>query len=415
MRQLLASVPLTCLAALVSAPATQALPAPLDTARPICNGVEGYSASFGGRRTFLWHPDQLMRLKAARDSDPQVKAAYDQLIAKADVAMTRMLYTVVDKTTIPYSGDRHDYISTVANWFPDPANPKGPYIRGEGSNPERLSDKYDIADLDRMSSDVELLALAYYFSENPRYATRAASLVRTWFITPTSRMNPNMNFAQTVVGREKGRPDGVLETARIQRVIESVGLIGPSGKWTADDGKGLEKWFSDYVDWMRTAPHGKGASIAKSYHSLWYDAQLAQFALYARRPDVAKQVVADFPKNRFPVHFGADGKMVLELPRSRSLYYSAFALSAAYNVADIGRCVGVDLWNVNEGGRGLKPATEFLAAYSGKTDNWPYPESNKSPNELNDILHRANRSWGAPYPATPRADTVRYMRANWGN
>jgi hypothetical protein len=410
MRQLLANL---AFATTVLAAPAPAAPAAVQTALPICNGAEGYAASFGGRRTFLSHPDQLMRLKAAKDSDPSVKAALEELIAKADAAMMRPLYTVVDKTTMPYSGDRHDYLSIVANWFPDSKNPKGPYVRGEGTNPDRLTDKYDIADLDKMSSDVELLALAYFFSENPRYATRAASITRTWFVTPASRMNPNMNFAQTVIGREKGRPDGVLETARIQRVIEGVGLIGPSGKWTSDDATGLEQWFSDYVDWMRTAPHGRSASVAKSYHSLWYDSQLAHFALYARRPDVAKQVVADFPKNRFAVHFGTDGKMVLELPRSRSLYYSTFALSAAYNVADIGRCVGVDLWNIDEGGRGLKRATDFLATYAAKPDSWPFPESDKSPNELNDLLHRANRNWGADYPATPRADLVRYMRAAW--
>lgn len=412
MRQFLTSI---SLAGMLSTPlaVTPVVAAPQPAAAlPMCDGANGYAKAFDGRRTFLWHPEQLTALKAAKDSDPAVKAAYDQLVAKAEVAMKRMLFTVVDKTSMPYSGDRHDYLSVVANWFPDPANPKGPYIRGEGSNPDRLSDKYDLADLDKMSSDAELLALAYYFSGNPRYATRVASLVRTWFVTPESRMNPNMNYAQTVIGREKGRPDGVLETARIQRVIEAVGLIGDSGKWTPGDATGLEKWFSDYVDWLRTSPHGKAAGIKKDYHSLWYDAQLAHFALFARRPDVARQVVADFPKTRFPVHFGADGKMVLEIPRSRSLYYSNFALSAAYNVADIGRCVGVDLWNVNEGGRGLKAATDVLAPYAGKTDSWPYPESDKNPRELNDLLNRANRTWGAGYPTNLKAATVRYMRAN---
>lgn len=396
--------------------AALALPTPaaaLETARSICQGVEGHAGSFGGRRTFLWQPDVLERLKAGKDSDPEIKAAYDGLIARAEAAMKNPLYTVVDKTTIPYSGDRHDYMSTVANWFQDPANPTGPYVRREGSNPERLSNKFDIADLERMSADVELLSLAYYFSDNVRYATRVASLVRTWFVTPASRMNPNMNFAQTVIGREKGRPDGVLETARIQRVIEGIGLIAPSGKFTADDGKGLEKWFSDYVDWMRTSPHGKGASVARTHHSLWYDSQVAHFALFARRPDVAKSVVANFPKTRFPVHFAPDGKMPLEIARSRSLYFSVYALTPAYNVAEIGQCIRADLWGADNAGSSLKRSTDFLAAYHGKTDTWPYPESDKSPNELSDLLHRANRKWGKAYPATPRADLVRYMKARW--
>jgi len=390
---------------------SSAVPVAAQEARPACVGAEGYSAAFDGRRTFLWHPDALEHLKAGKDSDPRIKTAYEDLIARADEAMTHMLYTVVDKRTIPYSGDRHDYMSTVANWFADPKKPGGPYIRGQGSNPERFSDKYDIMDLENMSADVETLALAYYFSENPRYATRAASLVRTWFLTPASRMNPNMEFAQTVIGREKGRPDGVLETARIQRVIEGVGLIAPSGKLTADETRALEQWFSDYVDWMRTSKHGKGASVAKGYNSLWYDAQLAHFALFARRADVAKATVEAFPAARFPDQFSPEGQMPLEIGRPRSLYFSIYALSAAYNVAEIGQCVGVDLWDVEQDGRSLKRATDFLNKYRGKLDSWPYPETNKGAAELNILLNRANRHWGTAYGVSPRARLVAYMKA----
>ncbi|NML07805.1 alginate lyase family protein [Sphingomonas sp. G-3-2-10] len=404
-----AAVAATALTPITPAAARAARAAP-DNAVPVCKGVEGYAASFGGRRTFLWHPDVLMRLKAGRDSDPAIKAAYAGLIGKADIAMGRTLFTVADKLTIPPSGSRNDYLSIVPNYFPDPAKPNGPWIRGEGTNPDRMTNKFDIADLDRMSADVEILALAYYFSENPRYATRAASIVRTWFLDPKSRMNPNMNFAHTVPGRENGRPDGVFETQRVQRVIDAVGLIGPSGFFTADDGKGLEKWFSDYVDWLRNSTHGKGASIQRNINAMWYDSQITHFALYARRTDVVKSVVQDFSKRRLPVHFGADGSMALEATRSRSLFFSIASLGAAYNVAEIASCVDIDLWNLEEGGRGIRKSSDFIAKYHGNTASWPFPESDRNRTDIDDLMYRANRVWGAAYTPNPRVELARYFK-----
>ncbi|MDF7776376.1 alginate lyase family protein [Sphingomonas sp. AOB5] len=410
LRRLTGAAALAALLAPAGVPAAAFAPAIASDTLPVCKGVEGYAAAFGGRRVFLLAPDVMIRLKANRDSDPAIKAAYEGLIGKANIAMGRTLFTVADKLTVPPSGSRNDYLSIVPNYFPDPAKPNGPWIRGEGTNPDRMSNKFDIADLDRMSADVEILALAYYFSDNPRYATRVASIVRTWFLDPKSRMNPNMNFAHTVPGRENGRADGVFETQRVQRVIDAVGLIGPSGFFTADEGKGLEKWFSDYVDWLRNSTHGKGASIQRNINAMWYDSQITHFALYARRTDVVKSVAQDFSKRRLPVHFGADGSMAIESSRSRSLFFSIASLGAAYNVAEIAACVDIDLWNLEEGGRGIHKSTDFIAKYHGNTAGWPFPESDKNRTDIDDLMYRANRVWGAAYTPNPRVELVRYFK-----
>ena len=76
-----------------------------------CRAEEGYAAAFEGRRTFLLKPDQMVPIKAARDHDPVVRAAYTALIVRADAALRRRPGSVMDKTTLPPSGDRHDYIS----------------------------------------------------------------------------------------------------------------------------------------------------------------------------------------------------------------------------------------------------------------------------------------------------------------
>lgn len=380
--------------------------------QPSCQGAEGYSASFGGRRTFFLAPDVMERLKAARDSDPAVKAAYERLIAKAEAAMKRPLYTVVDKRAVPPSGDVHDYLSVGPYWWPDPAKKDGmPYIRRDGEiNPERSTNKYDVADLEGMSSDVETLSLAYYYSGNVRYAGRAASLARTWFLVPATRMNPNMNYAQAVPGREEGRAEGVIDTTRLARVIDGMGLIGPSGRYTAQDQAGLEKWFSDYLDWMYTGKNGKAEDAAKNNHGIWFDAQVSQFALFARRPDLTKNVTAAFPARRIAPQFTPEGKLPLELARTRSLHYSIYALLAAFDVAEMGRCVGTDLWSYDDGGKGLKRATDFLAPYQGRVKDWPLPELRPDAAELDELIRRAARAWpDAGYPATRESEIRRYF------
>lgn len=415
MRKSLVSLVLLAAAASQTAPrAGNASPGP-NPPQPVCQGVEGYSAAFGGRRTFFFVPDVLERLKAGRESDPAVAAAYKALVVQAEAAMRHPLYTVVDKKVIPPSGDRHDYLSVGPYWWPDPSRPDGmPFIRRDGEiNPDRSSDKYDVADLDSMSADIETLALAYYFTGEARYAGRAASLLRTWFLDPSTRMNPNMNFAQAVPGRETGRAEGIIDTTRLQRVVDGIGLIGPSGKLTAAEQAGLEKWFGDYVDWMRSSPNGKAEDGAKNNHAMWFDAQAAQFALFARRPDVTKAIVDAFPKRRIAPQFTPEGKLPQELTRTRSLHYSIYALLAAYDVAEMGSCIGVDLWNyADPSGKGLRRTTDFLAAYRSNVASWPYKELRPGTGELDEVLRRAKRAWpDGAYTATEASELKRFLKA----
>jgi hypothetical protein len=381
---------------------------------PTCRGVEGYAASFDGRRTFFLDPAAMTFMRRRAATEPAFARARAHLIALADAALARGPYSVTGKQTIPPSGDRHDYLSIGPYWWPNPDTPTGlPYVRRDGEfNPDRNSNRYDIAGLEAMSSEVATLGLAYYFTDDARYARHAARLLRIWFLDDATRMNPNMNFAQSVPGRETGRAEGIIDTSRLQRVIEAVGLIGPSGAIAAADQQGLERWFSDYVDWMRSGRNGREEDQAGNNHSIWYDAQISQFALFARRPDVTENVARAFAARRIALQFAADGSLPRELTRTRSLHYSVFALIAAYDVADMARCVGVDLWSFRDAhGRGLRQATDFLAPYVGRISAWPYRELRPDPDSLNDLLVRARTAWpDAPYTLdVDRAALRRYF------
>ena len=380
----------------------------------VCRGSDGYAATFGGRRTFTLRPGELEAIKVSRDSDPAVAQAYRALLARADQALARKPGSVLDKRTIPLSGDRRDYVSLAPYWWPDPANPKGPYVRRDGQvNPERETNRFDRSALGRMASDTDVLGLAYYYSGERKYADKAAALVRAWFLDPATGMNPNMNYAQAVPGRENGRAEGVLDTSGFIGVIDAVGLIGPSGALSPDEVRALESWFSRYVDWMRTSPNGKAEAAARNNHGIWYDAQIARFALFARRDDIARKTVGDFAKVRIAKQVDPSGALPHELTRTRSFHYSIYTLDAAYHVADSAACLGTDLYGVEVQGRSLRKATAYVAAYRGRQGEWPYKEMKWPAEGLDDLLTRADSAWGPGVWAREAGGdmVLRYRRA----
>ena len=380
----------------------------------MCQGSEGYAAAFGGRRTFTLRPAELEAIKASLASDPAVAQAYRALLTRADQALARKPGSVLDKRTIPISGDRHDYVSLAPYWWPDQANPKGPYVRRDGQvNPERETNRFDRIALGRIVSDTDTLGLAYYYSGERKYADKAAALVRAWFLDPATAMNPNMNYAQAVPGRENGRAEGVLDTSGFIGVIDAVGLIGPSGTLSADEVKALEGWFSRYVDWMRTSPNGKAEAAARNNHGIWYDAQIARFALFARRDEIARNTVAAFAKARIEKQVDPSGALPRELTRTRSFHYSIYTLDAAYHVADSAACLGTDLYGVEVQGRSLRKATAFVAAYREREGEWPYKEMKWPADALDELLTRADAAWGpGAYPRRAVDDIlVRYRIA----
>lgn len=353
-------------------------------ATPVCKASEGYARAFGGRRTFLLRPDWLAAIKLRSSDRSQSAPARESLFARAEAALSGPDFSVVEKLKTPPSRDKHDYMSIGPYWWPDANRPGGePYIRRDGQvNPERDSTAFDTTALESMSAAVEALTLAYYFSDDLRYAHRAARLLRVWFLTPATRMNPNAAFAQVIPGRVAGRAEGVLDTFRLLRVVEAIGLLAPSAALTKREQQGLERWFSEYVTWMLTSPTGKEEAAAENNHGLWYDLQLAQYALFARRVDVARSAVERMTQQRIAQQIEPDGKMPRELQRTRALHYSVFALQAAAGLADLGRCLGKDVWNARTSdGRGLKVAIDFLLPYVGRESEFPYPDLNPKPSE----------------------------------
>jgi hypothetical protein len=376
---------------------------------PTCRASDGYAADFGGRRTFRWKPQWLELAKANR-ADPALAPAYKALIARADKALDGPVYSVTDKSRTPPSGSKHDYISMGPYWWPDPSKPNGePYLRKDGEfNPERATNAFDAVRMDDFGNAVEALSLAYYFTGEAKYATKAAQLIRVWFLDPATRMNPAMTDAQGVPGRTLGRAEGVLDTYRLLRVVESIGVLAPSKALTPAEQKGLETWFGDYAQWMQTAPTGKEERAAENNHGIWFDYQLSTFALFARKPDLAKAVIGAAGKDRIDPQVEADGKMPKELARTKGLHYSYFALEPLAGMAELGPCVGVDLWGYKgPKGQGLRVAYQYLAQFIGNEAAFPYKDLKPEEATREALSHYDLAAWA--YGDAGFADKASYI------
>jgi hypothetical protein len=333
--------------------------------------------------------------------EPEVSAV-GKIIRDANKYLKAEPESVMDKTKVPPSGSKHDYMSIAPYFWPDPSKSNGlPYMRQDGKvNPESKNEEIsDRVRFGRTLDRIETLALAYYFTREKKYAEHAAKLIKVWFLNPDTQMNPNLNFAQAIAGKNDGRGEGVLDARRMGVVIDSVNLIENSSDFTEANQKALMLWMTTYYDWLMKSPNGKAERAATNNHGTWFDVQAAHLALGLGKKDEAKKIIDAARTKRIPAQIEPDGKQPQELARTASFSYSCMNLDAFFTLANLGDHAGVDLWRKNnKDSRSLRKALDFLVPYLDKPPaTWPYKQI-KDVDESNmlRVLRMAALAFDAP-------------------
>jgi len=282
-------------------------------------------------------------------------------------------------------------------WWPNPIT-RIPYIPRDGYvNPE--INKYDHPKLTAMAGAVETLSLAFYFTGKERYAQRAAVLLRTWFLDEKTRMNPNLNYSQHVPGLWPGTRQGVIDTVPIAvKVMDSVGLLAESRAWSESDNDRLRRWFVRFLEWLQHSPLGKAEARRMNNHGMWYDVQVARYALFVGKRDLARRVLDTSAKRRIAERIRPDGSQPEELRRTKSFNYSLYNLNAMFALASMAQKLEIDLWGFqgNEG-QGIRKALDYLADYIEEPENWPYKQVvSFDTGALLPLLRRAAIAYGEP-------------------
>src|ERR1019366_4161541 len=121
-------------------------------------------------------------------------------------------------------GGPHDFFSQADYFWPNPANPDGPYINRDGqSNPDNFNDhrKAMIA----LSIQMPALTSAWMLTRDRRYGQHAADHLRAWFITAATRMTPNLEYSQGVKGVSTGRSFGIIDTLHLVEVARAASIV----------------------------------------------------------------------------------------------------------------------------------------------------------------------------------------------
>lgn len=260
------------------------------------------------------------------------------------------------------AGGAHDFFSEGDYWWPDPQNPAGPYIQRDGmSNPDNFVEHRRA--LMRLSVQVPALAAAWKLTKDRRYADHAALHLRAWFIDPETRMNPNLQYAQAIHGRFTGRGTGIIDTIHLVEVARAAEIL-PLSK---SDSSGVIQWFTLYIEWLTTHPHGIDERDAKNNHATCWVMQVAAFAHLTGNSEQLAYCATRFKTVLIPNQMASDGSFPLELARTKPYGYSLFNLEAMATIAQI-----LNLWNFElPDGRGLRRAIAYMFPYIRDKKSWP--------------------------------------------
>ena len=336
------------------------------------------------------------------------------MIKEADACLTLKPETVTDGM-LPPSGDKHDFYAIGKYAWPNPKSADGmPYIRKDCSiNPEANGPKFDLARYNNTVDRIKLLSLAWFYSQDERYAKKATQLLRVWFINEDTRMNPHFECASALPGVYKGMAIGIIFGVTLVEMTDCVKLLSLSESWTGKDDTALKQWFSDYVQWLRTSKFGIQEKKAQNNHGTWYSAQIAAYSLYTGELEYVKEMV-EFGKQQIREQIALNGSLPHEMKRDWAFSYSVYGLRAFTVLAECGERIGEDLWNYKTpDGYNLQSAYLFLAPYLSGQKEWEWGSVRENEQTERIALPMMKRA-AKKYDSTTLMQAVRHLQTLYG-
>jgi len=271
------------------------------------------------------------------------------------------------------SGNPHDFFSEGTYWWPDEANPNGPYIKRDGeTNPNRFT--HHLNDLNTLSKAVCVLAQAGLFLDNGRYFEKAIQLIKVWFLDKETKMNPHLEYAQAIRGICSGRFIGIIDTHWLIALVVGANIIEMSGLFP-EEISGLKEWFSEYILWLNTSPKGLEEKHYHNNHSNWWNSQVATYSAFTGNDTLLAECFDKFKDDILANQIDENGIFIDEITRTMSFTYTIFNMTACTIICEIAYHKGVDLWNVtSENGHSFKQCVAFFKPFYDNPFLWKYPQ-----------------------------------------
>lgn len=295
-----------------------------------------------------------------------------ETVKRASKMLPEKAVTVTSSSCKRSIGGRHDFYSEGDYWWPDPANPGGPYIQKDGqTNPDNFSD-HRLAMI-RMSEMTATLTSAWLLTGEKKYAEKAIAHLNAWFVDPATRMNPHMLYAQAIWGRFTGRGIGLIDAYHLVEVAQSAKILINNQVIPKEQAVKINEWFSSFLSWMTTHPYGMDEMNAKNNHGTCWVATASSMAVLTGNTELIQLCTDRFKTVLLPSQMAADGSFPLELKRTKPYGYSLFNIDAMCNVAQILSTPDENLFDFKtQEGQTLKKGMEFIYPFIADKSKWPF-------------------------------------------
>jgi len=301
---------------------------------------------------------------AARTSNLVATTDRPRILAAAAKFVSQAPLTITAFPAPGSAGKLHDFYSQADYSWPNPNDPNGPYIDRDGhSNPDNFDDHRKV--MIALSIQVPALTAAWLLTSNASYAHKAADHLRAWFVTPETRMNPNLQFAQGVKGRSTGRSYGIIDTLHLVEVARAAGFLAPRVLNRADR-LGVNEWFTSYLDWLCNSDRGKTERDATNNHAYCWALQVAEFARLVNNQPLREEMHRRY-RDVLLAQMAPDGSFPRELARTKPYGYSIFNFDALAGLCQ-------SLKDLKPDPAGLCKAAAFIYPYLQDKSTWKWPK-----------------------------------------
>ncbi|MFC2080940.1 alginate lyase family protein [Bacteroidota bacterium] len=297
----------------------------------------------------------------------------DRVLKAADQYLLEEPVTVTASQCERSSGGLHDFYSEGDYWWPDPENPEGPYIRKDGqTNPGNFVAHRKA--MRNLSIWVPALVAAYKITGDVKYAEHALRHLMAWFADTETMMNPNLLYAQAIMGKVTGRGIGIIDTLHFAELAKAIQVLEELGFLASHEQAIIENWFVQYLEWMTTHEFGISERDHPNNHGTCWTVQVGAFANLVGDEEQL-QFCRDLYKNTLlPDQMAEDGSFPLELARTKPYGYSLFNLEAMAMVCEILSVPEDNLWEYTlEDGRSIGLGIAFMFPYMKDKSTWHLP------------------------------------------
>jgi hypothetical protein len=291
-------------------------------------------------------------------------------------------WSVLNKSVLPPTGDKHDYMSWSPYAWPDCSKVGNKtelapeqvwklctYYRRDGIfNPDRLLVN-DTGHFNALADAVLYNALAWRIEDDERYALNIKNFIDTWFLNPDTYMYPNATYAQMSRGPngQTGEHVGLLDFKCFSKIASGILILrkGGSKAWTQEVDNGFQSWIKTYLKWLESSPVPQQERHWPNNHGTYFYNQWAALKILINDMDGAKYVVNDYYSTLFQKQIAKNGDQPEESARHDPYHYRAYNLHAMLTIARIGAYIGIsDIWaRTSAEGATIKSAMDYALPF----------------------------------------------------